>query len=49
LDESDYWLELLIDGNFVSERKLKPLSDETQELISIFVKIVVNTKNKNKK
>lgn len=46
LDESDYWLELLIGGDFVAENKLKPLCLETQELISIFVKIVVNTKAK---
>ena len=46
LDESGYWLELLIEGNFVAENKLKPLCDETNELISIFVKIVVNTKKR---
>lgn len=46
LDESDYWLELLIGGDFVAENKLKPLCLETQELISIFVTIVVNTKAK---
>lgn len=44
LDESDYWLELLIDGGYVAENKLKPLCVETQELISIFVTIVLNTK-----
>src|SRR5690349_4706488 len=41
LEESLYWLELLIEGSFVSENKLKPLSDETNELISIFVKITL--------
>ena len=51
LEESGYWLELLIDGGFVAENKLKPLCDETQELIAILVTIVVNTKAKmnNKK
>lgn len=44
LEESDYWLELLIDGGFVAEGKLKPLCDETQELIAIFVTMVLNTK-----
>jgi four helix bundle protein len=44
LDESDYWLELLIEGGFVAENKLKPLCIETQELISIFVKMVLNIK-----
>ncbi len=49
LDESDYWLELLIDGGYVTENKLKPLCVETQELISIFVKMVINTKARKKK
>jgi len=44
LEESDYWLELLIDGGFVTESKLKPLCDETQELIAIFVTMVLNAK-----
>ena len=48
LDESDYWLELLIEGGFVAEIKLKPLCQETQELISIFVTMVVNTKARKK-
>ncbi len=46
LEESGYWLELLIDGGYVPEPKLKSLIDETQELISIFVKIAINTKNR---
>jgi four helix bundle protein len=29
LEESGYWIELLIDGGFVTESKLKPLQDET--------------------
>lgn len=49
LEESLYWLELLIEGNFVSENKLKSLCEETNELISIFVSMVVKTKSKNKK
>jgi four helix bundle protein len=46
LEESSYWLELLIYGEFVAELKLKTLCDETKELIAIFVTIVVNTKAK---
>lgn len=49
LEESMYWLELLIEGNFVTESKLKPLCDETNELISIFVTIVLKAKSKNRK
>ena len=40
LDESDYWLELLVEGRYITEKKLKPLRDETHELIAIFVSIV---------
>lgn len=47
LDESDYWLELLIDGGFVAEKKLKPLCDETQELIAIFATMAVKAKSRN--
>ena len=49
LEESDYWLELLFEGGFVAESKLKSLCDETQELIAIFVKIVLNTKSRKSK
>jgi four helix bundle protein len=49
LDESDYWLELLILGGFVEASKLKSLRNETQELIAIFVTVVVNTKAKGKR
>ena len=48
LEESGYWIELLIDGEFVTESKLKPLYDETQELIKILVTIVVKTKARKK-
>ena len=37
LDETDYWLELLIDGGYVAATLLGPLRDETQQLIAIFV------------
>jgi hypothetical protein len=42
-------LELLVDGGFVSEQRLKPLIEETNELISIFVKMVINTKARESK
>ena len=47
--ESDYWLELLIDGGFVAEKKLKPLCDETQELIAIFAAMALKVKLRNQK
>lgn len=49
LEESLYWLELLIEGNFVTEKKLKPLCDETNELISILVTIVLKAKSRKPK
>ncbi len=49
LDESDYWLELLGEADVVSAERLKPLRDETDELISIFVTIVKNVKSKDRK
>jgi four helix bundle protein len=48
LEESLYWLELLIEGEFVAENKLKPLCEETNELISIFVTITLKAKSKTK-
>lgn len=47
LDESDFWLELLELAEIVSARLLKPLRDETSELIAIFVTIAKKTKGKN--
>ena len=48
LDESSYWMELLIEGGYVAENKLKPLYEETNELIAIFVSIVLKAKQHNK-
>ena len=45
-DETSYWLELLIESGIMSEKRLKPLYDETEELIAIFVTIVKNIKGK---
>jgi four helix bundle protein len=48
LDESSYWLELLIEGGYVTEEKLKPLRVETNELTAIFVSIVLKAKERGK-
>jgi four helix bundle protein len=48
LEESLYWLELLIEGGFVAENKLKPLCDETDELISMFVSMTLKAKSKTR-
>jgi four helix bundle protein len=42
LDETAYWLELLIESNTIPKPKLSPLNDETQELIAIFVACIRN-------
>ena len=48
LDETDYWLDLLVKSNIVTESKLQPLTQETGELIAIFVAIVTKLKRKRK-
>ena len=49
LDETAYWLELLIDGKILSTDKLIDLQKETDELIAIFVASVKTAKrNKSK-
>ncbi len=46
LDETAYWLELLVDSKIVSENKLASLRKETDELIAILVTIVNKMKRK---
>lgn len=49
LDETDYWLELLVKADIVPAKKVETLIKETNELIAIFVTIVVKVKNRMKK
>jgi four helix bundle protein len=46
LDETAYWLELLVESKIVAERKLAALMKETDELTAIFVTIVNKMKRK---
>jgi four helix bundle protein len=46
LEETEYWLELLGESEIVSKERLVSLQDETEELMSIFVAMVKNVKNK---
>jgi len=48
LDETAYWLELLVESGIVKETRIKPLMQETNELIAIFVTIVNKMKDKQK-
>jgi four helix bundle protein len=44
LDETAYWLELLIESAIVSQSQLSALLDETSQLIAIFVTIIKHAK-----
>lgn len=49
LEESEYWLELLGESEFIREQKLTALKQETGELKGIFVSIVRNVKAKSQR
>ncbi|MEO6724606.1 MAG: four helix bundle protein [Blastocatellia bacterium] len=44
LEETVYWLELLTEAGIVNETRLKPLLEEADELIAIFVSSVKKAK-----
>ena len=44
LDETDYWLGLLVRSGVVPEPRMRPLLVETNELISIFVAVINKAK-----
>jgi four helix bundle protein len=46
LDETDYWLDLLVKAEIVPAKKLSFLIKETSELIAIFVTIVTKIKKR---
>jgi four helix bundle protein len=48
LDETIYWLELLTEAGFVKEELLKPLMEEADQLIAIFVTIVKKVKSQSR-
>ena len=45
LEETSYWLELLVGAKIVSADRIQPLLDETHELTAILVTIVKKTKS----
>ena len=49
LDETDYWLELLVRSKVVPAEKLEELREETNELLAIFVTIVTKIKKRMRK
>ena len=46
LDETAFWLELLVEGEIVRADKLEELQKETEELIAIFVSSVKTARSK---
>ena len=44
IEETEYWLELLVDSGCVSRPKMADLLDETRQLIAIFTTIDKNAK-----
>ena len=44
LDETSYWLELLVEGEIVPGTKLASLQDEAQQLLAILTTISKNAK-----
>ena len=45
IEETEYWLELLVDSGCVSTAKMAGLLDETRQLIAIFTTIDKNAKH----
>jgi four helix bundle protein len=45
IEETAYWLELLVDSHLVSVAKLAPLRQEIDELTAIFVAIIKRSKS----
>jgi len=46
LEETAYWLELLLDLNLFSPEKLQPIQQETGELTAIFITIAKKVKSR---
>lgn len=46
LEESVYWMELLIEGEIVPEYRLAELMDEANQLMAILVTCVKSVKNR---
>ncbi len=49
LEETDYWLELLVESGILSKEKMEDLISETDEIISIFVTSIKTVKQRRDK
>lgn len=47
LEETVYWLELISEAGIFPNERLQPLHREAEELMSMFVTMVKNVKNKS--
>jgi four helix bundle protein len=45
LDETEYWLELLVDESVIARKRMSALLDEARQLKAIFVTIIKNARN----
>ena len=48
LEETAYWIELLVESGVIGEKQLEPLQIECNELIAIFVAIIKRSKQNTK-
>ncbi|HEY0098139.1 MAG TPA: four helix bundle protein [Pyrinomonadaceae bacterium] len=46
LEETIYWLELITESKIFPEERIKPLCEESEELLAMFVTMVKNVKGK---
>ena len=46
LEEAAYWLELLVEAEIISAEKLQPIREECDQLIAIFVSILVRSRKR---
>ncbi len=44
LEETEYWLELLVDEKIVMPAKMDALLDENRELLAIFTTIIIKSR-----
>ena len=49
LEETIYWLELIIEADIFPEKRIKPLIEETNELIAMLTTTVLKVKSREKK
>lgn len=49
LDETSYWLDLLVASVIVKAERVQALLEETEELIAMFVTLAKNVKMRSKK